>query len=144
MTGNVTISFKNLITMLDGKAIKAIMEDNSPSVCKICIPQTRPKEMNKIDLINNKKINITYFEFGISLLNLWINTFDCMLHVAYRMKLKCWTVRGEDNKDFMLNENKRVQQELKEQLGLRVDYPVPGSGFSNSGNTAIIFLIIWR
>ena len=49
MTGNMTISFKNLITMLDGKAIKAIMDDNSPSVCKICIPQTRPKQMNKIN-----------------------------------------------------------------------------------------------
>ena len=114
MTGNVTISFKNLITMLDGKAIKAIMEDNSPSVCKICIPQTRPKEMNKIDLINNKKININNLEFGISPLHLWINTLDCMLHIAYRMKLKCWAVRGEDNKEIMLNEKKRVQQELKE------------------------------
>ena len=59
-----------------------------------------------------------------------------MLHIAYRMKLKCWVVRGEDNKEIVLNEKKRAQQELKKQLWLREDYPVPGSGSSNTWNTA--------
>ena len=95
---NITVTFQNLVTMLDGKAIKAIMDDNSPSVCKICIPKTTPREMNQLNITKNKKINNIYLEFGISPLHLWINTLDCMLHISYRMKLKCWAVRGEDNK----------------------------------------------
>ena len=42
---NITVTLQNLVTMLDGKAIKAIMDDNSPSVCKICIPKTTTREL---------------------------------------------------------------------------------------------------
>ena len=35
----------------------------------------------------------------------------------------------------MLNEKKRIRKELRNQLEIRVDYPVPCSGASNTGNT---------
>ena len=133
---NINIKFETLLTMLDGKAIKAIMGDSSPSVCKICIPSTTPKQMNKLDIIINKKINENYLEFGLSPLHLWINTLECMLHISYRMKLKCWSVRGETNKKVMVDEKQRIQDELRKKLGIRVDYPVPDFGSSNTGNIA--------
>ena len=107
---NITVKFKSILTMLDGKAIKAIMGDSSPSVCKICMPPTTPKEMNNINSIENKNINEQYLEFGLSPLHLWINTLDCMLHISYRIKLKCWAVRGESNKQKMYEEKKEYKK----------------------------------
>ena len=52
------------------------------------------------------------------------------------MKLKCWSVRGETNKKVMVDEKQRIQDELRKKLGIRVDYPVPGFGSSNTGNIA--------
>ena len=67
---NITVTFQNLASMLDGKAIKAIMDDNSPSVCKICIPKTTPREMNQLNIIKNKNVNNSYLDFGMSPLHL--------------------------------------------------------------------------
>ena len=75
---NINKKFQTLLTMLDGKAIKAIMGDSSPSVCKICIPSTT------------------------------LNTLECMLHISYPMKLKCWSVRGETNKKVMFDEKQYI------------------------------------
>ena len=42
---NITVTLQNLVTMLDGKAIKAIMDDNS-------------KKQHQLNIIKNKKLII--------------------------------------------------------------------------------------
>ena len=109
----INVKFENVMTMLDGKAIKAIMNDSSPSVCKICIPSTPPIQMNKLNEINKKKVNKNYLDFGLSPLHLWINSLDCMLHISYRMKLKTWAVRGEINKKNNVTRKKKNSTRIK-------------------------------
>lgn len=72
----------------------------------------------------------------MSSLHCWIRFFECLLHIAYRLPLKCWQVRGDDKKQIFQATKTRIQSEFKTKLGLVVDRPKPGYGSTNDGNTA--------
>lgn len=76
--------------------------------------------------------------FGISSLHAWIRSFKCFLHIAYRLEIKCWRVQGS-NKISLEKRKKAIQDGLKQELGILVDIPNPGSGSTNDGNTARTF-----
>lgn len=131
---NVTIHHKVIMTMIDGKICQVVTGTPSASTCYIC--KAKPTEMNNLNAIADKHINYESLSFGLSPLHLLINTMECILHIAYRMPLKIWAVKGPINKEIMLKEKKRIQEELKKQMGINVDIPTQGSGSSNNGNTA--------
>lgn len=92
--------------------------------------------MNNLNIIDNKTINSESLSLGLSPLHLLINTMECILHIGYRLTLKTWAVKGQMNKEIMQQQKKRIQEELKKQMGINVDIPTQGSGSSNNGNTA--------
>lgn len=132
--GNITIHHKVIMTMVDGKICQVVTGTPSASTCYIC--KAKPSEMNNLSVIAEKNINHEVLSFGLSPLHLLINSMECILHIAYRMCLKTWAVKGTTNKEIMLQEKKRIQEELKTQMGINVDIPTQGSGNSNNGNTA--------
>lgn len=61
---------------------------------------------------------------------------ECLLHVAYRLDVKCWQVRKPHDKESVADRKKHIQEAFKNQMGLIIDVPKQGSGSSNDGNTA--------
>lgn len=63
--------------------------------------------------------------------------FECLVHISYRLELKAWQVRGDNNKRIFEEKKREIQQNFRERTGLLVDVPKPGgSGTTNDGNTA--------
>ena len=62
---------------------------------------------------------------------------EALLRIAYRLRLRKRTARGEQEKQHVEGAKQEVQNQLRERLGLRVDGPrAGGAGNSNDGNTA--------
>lgn len=133
---NIEVHHKLMLTMVDGKVCQALTNTPSAASCYICKPRTNPSAMNDLNVIENKEIDEKALSFGLSPLHLLINTMECILHIAYRMKIKKWMIKGNENKKIYNDEKKRIYTELKEELGLNVDRPAQGSGNTNNGNTA--------
>lgn len=122
--------------MFDGSVVNVPSETNSTTRCIIC--GATPKEMNQ-EAVVQKTPNIDNYRFGLSTLHCWIRFFECLLHIAYRLPLKIWQVKGNENKDTFEHTKKRIQLDFKTKMGLIVDKPKPGYGSTNDGNTARTF-----
>jgi len=73
----------------------------------------------------------------MSPLHAWIRCLEFCLHLSYRVGIEKWQARGPILKAKVAERKLRIQQDLIEQMGLRVDFPkANGSGTSNDGNTA--------
>lgn len=111
------------------------LSESSSCMCYIC--GATPKEMNKIDVCLQKQPDESRFEFGLSPLHSWIRFFEYFVHLAYRMDVKKWQVRSDDEKRQVADRKSYVQNEFRRRLGLMVDKPRSGgSRTSNDGNTA--------
>lgn len=83
------------------------------------------------------KTNDLNLKFGLSILHAWIRFFECLLHLSYKIGIKKWQARGDEEKRKVLENKKRIQEDFKSKLGLLVDIPKCGYGIpSNDGNTA--------
>ena len=135
----ISIRHEFHLTMIDGKVATVISGEESAKkssmTCNIC--GAKPKEMNDLQRVIQRESDEDALQIGLSTLHAWIRTFEWILHVGYRMDLKTWAVRGDDNKGVMMERKRKVQAEFRRQLGLHVDQPrAGGSGTSNDGNTA--------
>lgn len=92
--------------------------------------------------MNRKKKNIIdNYKFGLSTLHAWIRTFECFLHISYRLNIKKWAVTDETEKIEMKKRKAEIQLKFKKEMGLIVDRPKPGFGSTNDGNTARRFFL---
>lgn len=129
----ITITYEMKLTMVDGKVCNSLTGTSSSQVCYIC--GATPK-MNDLEQVIKKEIDITTYEFGLSTLHAYIRFMECVLHVSYRLKIKKWQVT-KDLKDEVNKRKVKIQQLLRTEIGILVDYPKQGgSGNSNDGNTA--------
>lgn len=125
--------------MVDGKICSAL-SGTSSARCYIC--EATPKEMNDIDRCLQKQSDENRFEFGLSPLHSWIRFFEYFLHLSYRIDLRKWQVRSDDDKKLLADRKLNIQNQFRERLGLIVDKPRSGgSGTSNDGNTARKFFL---
>ena len=73
-------------------------------------------------------------QYGISILHAWIRTFECLIHIAYKLPVKKWSSRLPADKQQIEMQKKKIQLAFQE-MGLIVDRPkASGSGTSNDGN----------
>ena len=134
---SVKITFDLCLTMIDGKVSTQLSEAKSASTCQICLAV--PTEMNDLRKLEKRPIKKEMLKLGLSTLHCWIRCMEFILHVSYRLPFKKWQVRSE-NKQTYNDEKLRIQKEIRKQLGLNIDMPLPGgSGTSNDGNTARTF-----
>lgn len=84
----------------------------------------------------NREIKTENLQFGISVLHGWIRFLECLLHLAYKLPIKKWQARGDNEKKVVAETKKSIQKQFREKMGLIVDVPKAGFGNSNDGNTA--------
>lgn len=106
--------------------------------CPIC--DATPLTFNTLSN-KNKDIFLSdpkSLQYGLSPLHAWIRIFETCLRISYRIDIKVWQVRGDENEQKFAQKKKKVQKILWEKLGLIVDKPKQGGGCGNTndGNTA--------
>jgi len=84
--GNTTIKYEMLFTMIDGKVCTLSDTAISCSTCYIC--GAKPSEMNNINKVLDKNININAYNYGISSLHARIRCMEFLLHVSYNLPFK--------------------------------------------------------
>lgn len=122
------------LTMADMKIINILTNTTSSQVCYVC--GAKPTDRNDLGKVRNFKVKDGTLSFGISSLHAWIRSCEFFLKIAYSLKIKKPTIRGQDKQLFQL-EKRRIQALIKGELGLVVDQPLSsGSGTTTTGNTA--------
>lgn len=121
-------------TMIDGKVAQVLTETSSAACCTIC--KVKPSDMNNLSKVMKRAVDESAYQYGLSNLHAQIRFMECILHIAYRLPFRRWSARTKEEKDLLKNTKKRIQNELKEKLGIIVDVPRQGVGSSNDGNTA--------
>lgn len=123
-----------MLVMIDGKVCNAITDTSSTQRCYLC--GATSKEFNSIDNMIARNVNTETLQFGLSVLHGWIRFFECLIHLSYKIPIKKWQARSEDDKEIVAGTKRRIQTEFRELTGLIIDQPKPGFGNSNDGNTA--------
>jgi len=151
----ISIVHKLYLTMVDGKVCNALTGTKSTQRCYIC--GATPKSMNNLKQIFPENV-IPNYSFGLSPLHALIRSFECLIHIAYRLDIQKWRVtkyntneniigdddhdeeeKSESDRQIMIKRKKEIQYQFKTQLGLNVDKPKQGFGCTNDGNTARCF-----
>lgn len=118
--------------MVDAKVCNAATSTTSTMRCYIC--GATSKEFN--DLNVRKTVDIDAIQFGLSVLHARIRFFEGILHLAYKIPVKKWQLRSENDKGIVKNKKVEIQTKFREQMGLLVDVPKAGFGNTNDGNTS--------
>lgn len=115
------------------KHLASLQKEASTQTCGIC--RAVSKNMNNLSLVQSYPVDVDLFKYGLSTLHAWIRFFECILHISYRISIKKWQIRGEDKPEVEARKSE-IQLQLRKHMGLLVDIPMAGSGYTNNGNTA--------
>lgn len=132
----VKIQHKLCMTMLDGKTCHAITHTASSQACNMC--GVTPKDVNNIDKILQRNIDITVSDYGLSTLHAYIRFFEWFLHVAARLDVKVWHKKKELKVQIEARET-ILQADFRSKMGLLIGVVLQGKGTTHDGNTAKIF-----
>lgn len=121
-----------LLTMIDGKVCNAATGTKSTLRCYIC--GATSKEFNDISV--RRPVHKETLKFGLSILHARIRLFETLLHIAYKLPVQNLPAKSESDKLLIKQNKERIQEEFKQKLGLRVDFPKAGFGNTNDGNTS--------
>lgn len=127
------VNHKLFKTMVDGKVCNALTS-NSSQKCYIC--RAGPSEFNELDRIILRTSDLSHLDFGLSSLHAYIRSFECLLHISYRLDFKMWQARGESNKNLLSIRKQQIITAFRNEMDLLVDAVKPGFGNTNNGNTA--------
>lgn len=97
----VCIKYSMTLTMIDNKVCNAVSNTKSTLRCYLC--GATSKDFNNIDVILQKEVNENNLRFGLSTLHAWIRFFECCLHLSYRLEIKKWQARTEEEKKMLKN-----------------------------------------
>jgi len=90
-------------------------------------------EMNKLDVSTWKEVDVTVYEFSLSTLHAWIRFFECLVHISYKLEVKKWQIRKQDQEKVQQRKH-LIQEKFHKEMGLLVDVPKPGgSGTTGRG-----------
>lgn len=128
----ISVKHDLVFTMIDGKVCNALTETSSAQKCYIC--GVTPKNMN--DESRDFPCNPDRLGFGLSTLHAWIRSFECLLHISYRLDIQKWQVRGDIDKASVKQRSESIKKDFKNRMYLNVDKPKPNYGNTNDGNTA--------
>ncbi|CAH1115460.1 unnamed protein product [Psylliodes chrysocephalus] len=111
------IKHKFIMAMVDGKVCNAATGTKSTSRSYIC--GATWKDFNKLDY--KGEVNFTALEFGISVLHARIRLFECILHLAYKLKVKKYRERKSKEEKNLEDQTKReIQTKFRSETGLLI------------------------
>lgn len=61
---------------------------------------------------------------------------ECILHIAYKLEIKTWQAKGDENKKKVADRKKHIQDRFRNEMGLLVDVPTQQAGNTNDRNTS--------
>lgn len=94
---NIIVNYEMLFTMIDGKVCTALSD--TVLSCSTCyLYGAKPSEMNNIDKVISRNIDINTCNFGISSLHAKIRCMEFLLHVSYNLSFKKWNTRDPVHK----------------------------------------------
>ena len=131
---DIRISYELILSMVYGKVVNALTDTASTLRCHIC--NSTSKDFNDIERMIAKEVDVSKLCYGISSLHAWIRFFEFFLHLGYKLGIKKWQARSEEDKNIVKTRKQAIQKEFKTSMGLKVDCPKQGFGSSNDGNTA--------
>jgi hypothetical protein len=82
----ISVSHKMVLTMIDGKTCNAVTSPSSAQVYYVC--GAAPRQINRIDEIVKRDVDITTYRFGLPTLHAWIRFLEYLLHISYRLEIK--------------------------------------------------------
>lgn len=131
--GMLSITYKLLPTMVDGKVCNAGTNTSSTMRCYIC--GLTSKNFN--NLRKGVEVNPESLKFGLSILRARIRFFESLLHLSYKLTIKKWQIRSAQDKKIIEERKKNIQKAFQhDEMGLLVDIPKAGYGNTNDGNTS--------
>lgn len=133
LNDDIIVKHELLLTMIDGKACSSIAGSAAMN-CYIC--GATPKQMNSLDIAQQRTINVNNLKFGMSSLHGWIRCMEYLLHISYNIEIQKWSVRDPQQKKLKLERKKHIQEQFRQKLGLLIDVVKQAVGTSNDGNTA--------
>ena len=128
------VDFKVDLTMFDGKVVNALTDTKSSQCCNIC--GAKPSDMNKIESVIQRDVNLDACDLGLSALHCWMRTFEYIIHISYKLTIKKHQARTPEEKYEVAQRKIFLQSEFREKMSLVVDAPKAVHGNSNDGNTA--------
>jgi len=128
--------------MIEGKVCNALTSTLSSRKCYIC--GATPTEMKELEVSTRKETDVAvYICICLSTLHAWIQFFECLLHISYRLEVKKWQIRKQD-REKVQQRKPLIQEKFCKEMGLLVDVPKPGgSGTTNDGNTTRQFFFFF-
>ena len=134
----VSVSYKGLFTMIDGKVLNELTKNPASSSCPICHKTSRQMSNPEGDFTPKPGT----LDFGASILHFGLRSFEALCKIGYRQDVKKSHERlTEADKKVIIEREKKVKSEFKEKLGLIVDQRRDGgAGNTTTGNVARIAL----
>ena len=132
----VRVNFEMLLTMIDGKVHAVITDTSSPAVCSVC--NATPKQFNNLREMRSRPTCEAALMLGLSKMHSWIRFYEFILNVAYKLEVRKWSHRNEEEKAIYETTKAKVNALMWEKMGLIVvGRPrARGAGTSNDGNSA--------
>jgi hypothetical protein len=130
----VTVSYKGLFTMIDGKVLNVLTNNPSSSNCPICHKTSRQMASNSGDSTPKEGC----LHYGISPLHFGIRSFELIYKIGYRQNTKKFGQKfSEEEKNTNKACEEKVKQLFQEKLGIRIDQRRDGgAGNTSTGNVA--------
>lgn len=92
--------------------------------------------MNDTEAVAKRTSNTSAYHYELQTLHAWIRLMECVLHISYRLTFQRWACKEEQHKQDLANAKARIQNQLRNKLGILVDITKQDSGNTNDGNTA--------
>ena len=131
---SVSVSFKALMTMIDGKVLQEITNCPASSSCPICHKTYRQIAQPDGDFEPKEGT----LEFGACILHFGLRSIDALFNMGYRQDIKVTRDRLSDEEKEAIGFRKAlVKLQFREKLGLVIDQRRDGgAGNSTTGNVA--------
>ena len=130
----VSVSFRALMTMIDGKVLQELTKSPASSSCPICHKTYRQIAQPDGDF----EPKDGSLEFGASILHFGIRAIEALFHIGYRQDVKkSRTPLSPEEKEMVANRERDVKAQFREKLGLIIDQRRDGgAGNTTTGNVA--------
>ena len=94
----VSVTFRLLLTMIDGKVQAAITETSPTAVCTVC--RAKPSQFNHLQQVRLMSVSKSALMLGLSNMHAWIRFLEFIVHLSCKAEegVKRWTGSAQSRK----------------------------------------------
>lgn len=123
------------LAAIDGKVLNTILDTPSQMRCPYCA--LTATQFNNLEIVFSKTVDSDTLTHGINPLHAWIRVLEFLLKLGYKCEVKKWRIKQSSQEGLAVQERKkRIQNAIRDKIGVLVDVVLPNSGTTNDGNTS--------